>query len=297
MTVVLPPVEVSEPIDVVVLFPEARRFQRRRRLIWIAMSLLTLALVISITSLARSPSHTVPTVRSTPSDPQQVAQFIRAAQQATDSQFSATYQVSGNGVVFHYAGRIAIAQIPNAPGTKVRTNSDGYRETGRFAYVVHEKDGSIVQWIVNEGQVSSCLRLPHDTYAHALTLTCSGPSPYLTSNGFIMQDEAFVPTVAIQEMRSFLNYPRRAPFTTTQRSRQFGRLRCLHQTYQSERLTTCEDRSGFIVSTLWRNSHLPIGIPYARSSAVLQSFSHRANPRVLSTLLKPTTTLVLLPPI
>jgi hypothetical protein len=297
MMVALQTSNVADDQNIEVLFPEARKIQRRRRLTWIVVSLLALTLTISLGTVLTTTSATRPPVKPRPLATRgQVSQFVRAAQRATNSEFTATYRVKGNSRLFFVDGVFTISRIPGPTGAKPIVNGDGTWQRGHYAYIVHATNGSIVQWIENGAQVTTCMKIPLHGTGRLLAMKCFGPFPDIAANGFIYETVAFVPTMAIQQVSEMV-YPKETSYFTSQFSAGFGELRCLHQLYETESLTTCEDSRGFVASSVSRDRLEPIGPKNVWTSAFLTSFSHRANPTILTPLKKPTSRLTMLPPL
>jgi hypothetical protein len=297
MVVTVQPSNVVDDQNIDVLFPEARKFQRRRRLMWIVVSLLALTLTISLGIVLTTTSATRLPLKPHPLATRgQVSQFVRSAQRASNSEFTATYRVKGDSNLFFVDGLFTISRIPGPPGAKPIVNGDGTWQRGHYAYIVHATNGSIVQWIENGAQVTTCMKLPRRGTGRLLAMKCFGPFPDIAANGFIDETVAFVPTMAIQQV-SEMDYPKETSYFTSQSSAGFGELRCLHQRYETESLTTCEDSRGFVASSMSRDRLEPIGPKNVWTSAFLTSLSHRANTRILTPLKKPTSRLTMLPPL
>lgn len=119
-------------------------------------------------------------------------------------------------------------------------------------------------------------------------LRCSRPSPYVPSNGFAMEDAGFVPTYVIQQVAGFAQtYSPTKEAATTKVSRTFGHVRCLVQVSGTMTQTTCIDRQGHIVSWLVQNGSV------ISSRSTLTSINHHPTDGDFTTLLRPTTSLVL----
>ena len=267
----------ESPDAVELLIKEARRAKRLRRLRNIAIVFVALV-VVTVISI-------VQTTNKTPSKPKPetgIAKFVDSMKHANDTRFVATYRVH------HYdwmgSGVITMAQIPSPPGTKATTNSDGYTGSGRYEYVYRNEDGRTSQWIKIGTNVSGCVMPPHGPIGH---MACSRPSPYLPSNGFAYADVGFVPTYVLQSIQNVTsNGPSKSLKLTTRISNQFGRLRCLTETFASTIQTTCVDRSGYVV--LWRYHSL-----HWSSSVTLTAFNRHPTANDFRTLIKPTKALVL----
>jgi hypothetical protein len=218
-----------------------------------------------------------------------VANLVNSIKQANDDRFLATYRL--NDYLFFPNGTMVIAQIPRPPGTRVKTNVDGYSGTGRYAYIFRGLTGRIIQWIKIDTNVSACANVPvtgnYETGTFG-NLRCSRPSPYIPSNGFAEEDAGFVPTYVLQQVAELAGvHSQKRATITTRVSREFGPLRCLTQFSGPTTQTTCIDRAGFIVS--W---HLQNGSGYS-SRATLISINHRPTVDDFTTLLRPTTSLIL----
>ena len=217
------------------------------------------------------------------------ANVINSMKRANGTRFVATYRL--HGYLYFPNGTIVIAQIPSPPGTKATTNVDGYSGTGRYAYVLRGLTGRIIQWIKIGTNVSACANVPVTGNYQTGTfgkLRCSRPSPYIPSNGFAQQDVGFVPAYVLQQVTEFDGFPsQKRAVITTRSSRRFGPVRCLVQYSGPTTQTTCIDRAGFIVSWLDQS-----GTGYS-SSATLTSINHRPVAADFTTLLRPTTSLIL----
>ena len=218
-----------------------------------------------------------------------VANFINSMKKANGARFVATYRL--NDYLFLQNGTIVIAQIPSPPGTKVKTNVDGYSVTGSDAYIFRGLTGRIIQWIKIDTNVSACTDVPivgnYDTGTFG-KLRCSRPSPYIPSNGFAEEDAGFVPTYVLQQVTGFIEtYSPKKETVTTKVSRIFGPLRCLAQFSGPATQTTCIDRAGFIVSWLVQNGSV------ISSRSTLTSINHHPTAGDFTTLLRPTTSLIL----
>jgi hypothetical protein len=98
-----------------------------------------LAIVIAVTVTAAGAGLLIAVDQASKSAPTKtgtatsVAIFINSLKQANSTPFIATYGL--NGYLLFQNGTIVIAQLPSPPGTKVKTNADGYSGTGRYAYI------------------------------------------------------------------------------------------------------------------------------------------------------------------
>ena len=218
-----------------------------------------------------------------------VTTFTNAIQHANDARFVATYRL--RSYLFFSSGTIVIALIPSPPGMRATTNADGYSGSGRYAYLFRGSTGRIIQWIKIGTNVSACVNVlvagnfENGTFGK---LRCSRPSPYVPSNGFAEPDAGFVPTYVRQQVTSMAAVPsRERALVTSRSSRAFGPLRCLAQFSGPTRQTTCIDRAGFVVTWL-----LQTGSRYS-SSATLTSINRHPAPADFTTLLHPTTALIL----
>ena len=86
-----------------------------------------------------------------------VTTFTNAIQHANDARFVATYRL--RSYLFFSSGTIVIAQIPSPPRTRATTNADGYSGSGRYAYLLRESTGRIIQWIKIGTNVSACVNV------------------------------------------------------------------------------------------------------------------------------------------
>ena len=273
------PTEIQE---LELLIREARRRQRRR---WSTFAgAFVAAVVILAAGLEVTHSHPKKTVPAT-----QVANFINSLKSANDTRFIATYQLHDYLALGN--GKVVIAQIPSPPGTKEKTNADGYTGTGQYAYVLRGPTGRIAQWIKNGTNVSACMNVLVSGNFETGTfgrLQCSKPSPYLPSNGFAEQDVGFVPTYVLQQIPAYDGPQslKKAPITTRM-SRKFGPLRCLTEVSGPTTQVTCIDRTGFLVSWFLTNGS---GVT---SSATLTSIGPHPTAKDFKTLLRPTKSLIL----
>lgn len=221
----------------------------------------------------------------------QVSEFISSAQRGQAGNYTAVYQVTGDNITFNSIGMVTISEMPGPPKTVSKPNKYGVSGSGKHAYIFRETSGNLVQWILNGSNASWCMRLP--TFKQP-GLQCYGPTPDAGGNAFAMQLPPFVPTRSLQEVESFNWWNHtghaRPPTISVERSVPFGDLRCLHQYQGSQRLTTCVDASGFIVSSFWRS--------YKNwSKAGLTSFSHRVVPQDFEMMAKSSTEFVPVPPL
>ena len=120
-------------------------------------------------------------------------------------------------------------------------------------------------------------------------LRCSRPSPYIPSNGFIQEDEGFVPLYVIQSVMNVDSSRGTTSRMSMGTSQEFGPLRCLTQTSGTTTQTTCINRAGFIVS--WK---LQSGMG-SFTRAILSSLNHHPTAGEFKTLIRPTTSLILPP--
>lgn len=272
----------SDNRELELLIKEARRRQRRR---WFAITVVFAAAAVILVAVVQvSPSHPTKSGQATP-----VANFIDSMKLANGTRFVATYRL--NGYLYLQNGTIVIAQIPSPPGTQVLTNVDGYSATGRYAYIFRGLTGRIVQWIKNDANVSACTNVllsgNFDTGTFG-KLQCSRPSPYVPSNGFAEQDVGFVPTHVMQSVTGLFGARSLKKATvTTRASRKFGPLRCLTQISGPTNQITCIDRTGFIVSWILENGS------DISSRSTLTSINHHPTAKDFTTLLRPTTSLIL----
>ncbi len=257
--------------------------------------ILALAIVIAVAATATGAFLVITADRATNQAPTNtgqatsMAKFIDSMKQANGTRFVVTYRL--NRYLFFQDGTIVIAQIPSPPGTKVKTNVDGYSGTGRYAYILRGPTGRIIQWIKNGTNVSACTNVPitgnYDNGTFG-PLRCSRPSPYIPSNGFAEEDAGFVPTYVLQSVTELVGvHSQKKAMITTRVSQEFGPLRCLTQYSGPTTQTTCIDQAGFIVSWLLQN-----GSGYS-SRSTLTSIDHHPTADDFTTLLRPTTSLLL----
>ena len=199
------------------------------------------------------------------------------------TRYVATYRV--RGYLLFGDGTIIDAQIPDAPGTPVRTNVDGYSGSGRSAWVFRGPRGRVVQWIKDETSASVCstgVLDPAPGTGVAGPLRCTRPTPYAPSNGFAEMDTGFVPNYVREAIALFGSTPRMTR-VTEQRSPRFGVLTCVRQTSTHLIQTTCVDEAGLVVSWWLSNG------TGATSRATLVSVSTSPTRRDVSPLRAPTT--------
>lgn len=221
----------------------------------------------------------------------QVPDFISSVQRGQAGNYNAVYQVTGDNIIFNYFGTVTISEEPSLHKVVSPPNKYGVSGSGKHAYVFRETNGNLVQWILNGSNASWCMRLP--AYKQ-VSLQCYGPTPIAGGNAFLMQLPPFVPTTSLQEVESFNVWTQtnhaRPPAISVETSTSFGDLRCLHQYQGSERLTTCIDASGFIVSSFWRS--------YKNwSKAELTSFSHRVAPKDFEMMARSSKKFIPVPPL
>lgn len=215
--------------------------------------------------------------------------LIKSMKGATNTRFVVTYHVTR--YLFFGNGTFVIAQIPSPPGTKMKTNLDGYSSTGHYAYIFRGPTGRIIQWIKVNTNVSACANVPiTGNYATGTfgTLRCSRPGPYIPSNGFAEEDAGFVPNYALQQVAGFIQgHTQKKATITSRESKKFGPLRCLTQFSGPSTQTTCIDQKGYIVSWLVQN-----GSGYF-SRSTLVSINHHPTAHDFATIVRPTTALLL----
>jgi hypothetical protein len=103
-----------------------------------------------------------------------------------------------------------------------------------------------------------------------------------------MEDAGFVPTYVLQQVTGFAEtYSPTKETASTRVSRTFGPLRCLAQVSGPTTQTTCIDRAGFIVSWLLQNGSV------ISSRSTLTSINHHPTADDFTTLVRPTTSLLL----
>ena len=218
-----------------------------------------------------------------------VTSFIKSMKGATNTRFAVTYHVTG--YLFFGIGTFVIAQIPSPPGTKMKTNLDGYSGTGHYAYIFRGPTGRIIQWIKIDTNVSACANVPiTGNYATGTfgKLRCSRPGPYIPSNGFAEADAGFVPNYVLQQVAGFVQgHTQKKATITARESKEFGPLRCLAQFSGPSTQTTCIDQKGYIVSWLVQN-----GSGYF-SRSMLASINHHPTAHDFATIVQPTTSFLL----
>lgn len=258
----------------------------KRRVPVLAIVIAVAVTVAGLAIAATRASRPTPTVTKTATS---VANLVNSMKQANAARFVATYRLKG--YLFFPNGTIVIAQIPGPLGATAKTNVDGYSGTGRYAYIFRGLTGRFFQWIKIDTNVSACANIPiTGNYENGTfgKLRCSRPSPYIPSNGFAEEDAGFVTTYLLQQVTELVGvHSQKRATVTTRSSRAFGPLRCLTQFSGPTTQTTCIDRAGFIVSWLLQN-----GSRYS-SSATLTSISHHPTAVDFTTLLRPTTSLIL----
>jgi hypothetical protein len=216
-----------------------------------------------------------------PANPQSVGGLVRLMRKGANSAYVATYKITG--YAYFTPGTLTVANMPPAPGTKSRTNADGYSSTLESSYVFRGANGRIVQWIQNKTNVSACINGPFSSGKK--NLVCSRPFAYIPSNGFVEESTGFLPTNAINGLGiGPSNYS--SIFSRT--SPQFGELQCilLRQSVGKFRLTTCVNQRGLLVSWTSRNGKL-------LGQAQLTSLSYHPTTKNFVTLVKPTRAMVL----
>ncbi len=241
------------------------------------------ALVIVATLMTTDLTTTAgPPSRST------VSSFLKLLRHGSNTSYTASFKVTDFD--FYESGSIEVTNVPSPPGTKAVANVDGYASTLHTAYVYRGARGRLVQWIQSGSNVSACLTIPTST--GYTDLQCSRESPFIPSNGFILEGIGLVPAYVYQQVENFApTYLSQRPSIRNESSERFGTLTCLVQKERSGPMkqTTCADGAGFVVSWTTFNGQTVIG------RATLESFSHAPSPRLLKTLVKPTKSLILPP--
>jgi hypothetical protein len=207
-----------------------------------------------------------------------VSSFLQLANRATKEKFVATYVVRGNSSPFLDTGKISLASDPQLAASH-KMNVEDYSGFGQYyAYVFHESNGALVQWIQKGPNVSWCLKWRS---INSNQLKCTGPSPYVPSNGYADQGLPFVPTTVLSAVNNFISgQPKRTPSVVSVHSTSFGQLHCLIQTSGDSHLRTCVDEDGFVGSSSYRNLHYSW-------SVTLVSLNRRPTAKDFSTLLAP----------
>jgi hypothetical protein len=228
-------------------------------------------------------SSSPPSARST------VSSFLRLLRHGANTPYTASFDVADYD--FYQSGSIEVTNVPSPPGTKAVANVDGYASTLHTAYVYRGARGRLVQWIQSGSNVSACLTTP--TSSGYADLQCSRASPLIPSNGYSFEGIGFVPTFVYQNVQGFgPDYLVKNPSIRKETSARFGQLTCLVQKEPKgpAKQTTCVNRDGFVVSWKTFNGTKLVG------RATLISLSKDPTERILRTLVKPTTSLIL-PPI
>lgn len=221
--------------------------------------------------------------RSTLSD----STFLKLATRATGAKFVATYVVRGTASPLIQDGKVLLASDPTLATSHAMNNED-YSGFGQYyAYVFHEDNGALVQWIQKGPDVSWCLKFRN---VNAGRLQCTSPTAYVPSNSYAYQALPFIPTTMLQPVKNFFHgQPKRTPPVLTEQSKTFGTLRCLLQTSGVAHLRTCINRGGFLVSSTYRRGQYSW-------SVTLESLSRDPTTRDFTVLRKPSGT-VPLPPV
>ncbi len=254
---------------------------KRRQLTFLILAAL---LIIVAAALAWRAERTRSTKRPEARNTTSVATFLDTMQGAAVAPFRLTYDVTG--YLFFGSGSFVIAQLPNPPGTKVKTNRDGYSGSGRNSYLFRGTTGRIVQWIKIDTIVSACANFPisgnYETGAFGEP-RCSRPSPFLPSNGFAEEDAGFVPNYVLQQVTEFAQMnTRRKTSIRSGYSRKFGRLLCLTQYSGQTTQTTCLDHEGNVVSWFMNNGSNFV------SRVVLTSFTSHPTFHDFTPIVRPT---------
>jgi hypothetical protein len=283
------------------LFPEAKRRERRRRLlvgcvVLAAVGLLVLGLVYSAGGSRSGKPPRLP-ARSSPSPaPLSPTAFLDLAQKGLSGNYELTYRVVGNpkdqGLgTFNGNGSVVVAQ--RALIGRASTN-------GRvdWSFLIKQTNGWIFQWIqfagpangagtgggggAGGGAAETCERwLPRQP-----TLVCGGPSVNYGANGDLYSMDGFIPQTVVgsivaavegapansRQLRVF-----RAPGTMTT-----GSLTCLSSTEPGQSGTWCITKQGRIAS-----SSAYYQPPYAWQSIDLVSSSAAPPAGAMTPLAKP----------
>ncbi|MCU1363336.1 MAG: hypothetical protein JWM55_1164 [Acidimicrobiaceae bacterium] len=219
---------------------------------------------------------------------QPLSAFENLMSKGTSSAYVASYQVTD----FDYfsRGTITVTNLPPSPGAKSTPNVNGYSSTLKTAFVFRGTDGRVVQWIHNEANVSACSNTPSSSgYKN---LQCSRPSPFIQSNGYSEEELGFVPAFVLQTVKSFdSTFLAKTSSIFTEESQRFGALRCIRQKQVTGSMqeTTCLNRAGLLVSWSSRNAKNDTG------QVELTSLSHHPTSRDLSTMKRPTKSIILPP--
>jgi hypothetical protein len=219
-----------------------------------------------------------------------VDSFVSAEDHSTGQPFTVTYKVTGSTWAFLYTGFETISYAPKDTGRVVPPKLVAVNGMGRYGYVFREADQNIVQWILDGSSVSWCLKIPSIPRAKLAHLECTGPHPYIASNGYAIQSQPFIPTTALTNVT--YTWPGSTPLPTFTKSRSsvLGAVHCMTEFGASSQLTTCIDSSGFLASTNWRSSDL-----WSRATAV--SWRNYPDGSVLTTLARSTMKYPTLPPV
>jgi hypothetical protein len=234
------------------------------------------ALLVSI-QLSRSPGRTAMSDSA----------FVNLATRAAKREFVATYVITGTASPLLQNGTVILASDSQL-ATSHTLNNEDYSGFGQYyAYVFHEQNGELVQWIQKGPNVSWCLKLRHVDSDH---LQCTGPTAYVPSNGYAYQGLAFIPRTVLQPVKNFFyGQPERTPPVLTEQSKTFGPLHCLLQTSGIPHLRTCINNEGFIVSSTYRRGQY-------RWSVLLTSLNSSITASDFTTLLAPSGNVPLPPP-
>ena len=234
----LPAEAETQPTEV--LFPEAKRRERHRRLAVALVVLLVAAAGVTTWSLSNNHNGSSSvTKQMTP------AEFLALAKSGSDGTFEAIYHVSGGP---SGSGTVVVAQR-----AAVRSTAWPDRAGSAWSYRFIATNGAGAQWIEQGTTARDCWRK-----TGATAWTCSGPGSYEASNGFDIATLAFIPGTVLQEIRdvvddSGLPYGDRQRIRTySMTNRVFGMLSCLHVTgsgvVPTGPTTFCLDSRGVLVS-------------------------------------------------
>ena len=214
--------------------------------------------------------------------------FLQRANSASKEKFVATYVVTGNEEIYLFVGTATVAQIPFSLSHKRHFSREGYAPPDRYlSYLLHERNGTVVQWIQSGSNVSWCLKLRG---FDAFKLKCTGLSPFIPSNGYAEESVPYIPATALGLVENYVRgQPLRRPPVVYRSSATFGPLRCLLQTSGTPHLTTCINAKGIIVSSFSKN-----GSNWSRATLVSVDYDPQA--KFFATLLKPSDR-VALPPV
>lgn len=196
-------------------------------------------------------------------------------------------RVKGNASPFIETGTIFLASNPTLAASH-SLNVEGYSGFGQYyAYIFHEGNGELMQWIQKGPNVSWCLKF---RTVNSDQLKCTGPSAYVPSNGYAYQALPFVPTTVLGPVKDFLyGLAKRRPPVVTGKSKTFGPLHCLLQTSGSPHLRTCVNDDGLIVSSTYRQHH-------NWWTVTLETLNHDPTTKDFTTLLKSSREVPLPPP-